>query len=618
MDLHRHLGAHTLAGDRTGFLVWAPQANKVEVVLVDQDRRILLDRNGEGYFLAVVERCGAGERYMFSVNGGEPRCDPASRYQPLGVHGPSEIINESFQWSDQDWQPPKAESLVIYELHVGAFTEKGSFLSAIDRLDELVELGITAIEMMPLAESAGRWNWGYDGVGFFAPNHNYGSPYDLKMLVDAAHQKGLAVIVDVVYNHFGPEGNYLGEFAPYFSTKHATPWGDAPNFDDAQFGVDVRRFFISNAIYWLDEYHIDGLRVDAVHCTRDDSPVHIIAEMNEQIHGWSKASKRKTILIAESNVYDPEMTQLLNDGGIGFDAMWCDDFLHSVFATVRPGEQLSNRTYYPNTDLSQTLSQGYVYEGSLSQLHFRSDPTRFGPGSRQRVQSNELVYSIQNHDFIGNHPLAKRLHQLTSHETQRAAAALLLLSPAIPMLFMGEEFASENPFLFFVDFGDEAMRKQVVEGRHREYPQHDWSAGTLPIEPMAFESSKIGPRDQGDMQTWDWYRSLIQLRKAWCESGLLCDANLETEYRPENNVFALRYCRDDTVASVVTRFSPSVLDSTAAFGSPVPISPIGEMIYDSRPGASAPDGLLLNHAKVYIQNGSSRNSVVGEFGGQGI
>jgi len=605
IELHRHLGAHAFSGDQTGFLVWAPHANSVDVVLIDQDRRIPLGRDSEGYFSALVEQCGIGQRYLFSVDGGEPRCDPASRYQPRGVHGPSEICSDVFEWNDQSWQPPKAESLVIYELHVGAFTEEGSFLSAIDRLDELVELGVTAIEMMPLAESAGRWNWGYDGVGFFAPNHNYGSPDDLKQLVDAAHQKGLAVIVDVVYNHFGPEGNYLGEFAPYYSKKHATPWGDAPNFDDARFAVDIRRFFISNAIYWLDEYHIDGLRVDAVHCTRDDSSTHVIAEMNQQIHKWSKASKRKTILIAESNVYDPEMTQPLDDGGIGFDAMWCDDFLHSVFATVRPGEQLSNRTYYPNTDLAQTLSQGYVYEGTLTQVRFRSKPADGAPEHRKRVRMNELVYSIQNHDFIGNHPLAKRLHQLTSHETQRAAAALLLLSPAIPMLFMGEEFASENPFSFFVDFGDEAMRKAVVEGRHREYPQHDWSEGTLPIEPMAFESSKIGPRDQGDQQTLDWYRSLIQRRKAWRQSGLLCDANLETDYNAEDNIFTMRYCSGNAVASVVSRLSPTSLNSPPALISP-PISPSGEMIHDSCPGAAAPDELLLNHAKVFLTHVESR------------
>ncbi|TWU34441.1 malto-oligosyltrehalose trehalohydrolase [Novipirellula artificiosorum] len=589
IELHRYLGAQCVNEKQTRFLVWGNEAERIEVELPDQGLRFPLAKDRYGYHHGVIDDCDAGQRYWLRIDGGPRRPDPVSHYQPLGVHGPSEVVNTTFDWTDAEWKPPSTDDLILYELHVGAFTDEGTFAAAIDRLDELVELGVTGIELMPLAESAGRWNWGYDGVGLFAPSHNFGSPHDLKRLVDVAHQKGLAVIVDVVYNHVGPEGNYLGDFGPYFSSAHSTPWGEAPNFDDPDFGEDVRRFIIANAIYWLDTFHFDGLRVDAIHCTRDDSDPHVVAEMAAAVSEYSRANARNVYLIAESNVYDPEMLIPLNKGGIGFDAAWCDDFLHSVFATLRPGEQLSNRAYYPETDLAQTLSKGYVYEGTLRTTRHRSEPLN-------RVKTDGLVYSIQNHDFIGNHPLAKRLHQLTSRETQRAAATLLMLTPAIPMLFMGEEFCSNRPFLFFVDFGDQRLRDAVVKGRHNEYPQHDWSQGMLPTEPAAFEASKLEPRNEGDLEVWKYYQSLIALRKAWRGSGLLSDENLESEYDPETGIFVLRYHNDDETATVLSRLSPAKRDAPAAI-----IAPSGERILDSLPGATPDDQLLINHAKVFIE-----------------
>jgi malto-oligosyltrehalose trehalohydrolase len=547
-----------------------------------------------GYHVAEIDNVRVGDQYLFQFGTGPPRPDPASRFQPAGVHGPSEVVSSEFPWSDADWTGVGREDLIIYELHTGAFTDAGTFAAAVSRLDELVELGITAIELMPVSDAAGRWNWGYDGVCLFAPNHNYGTPEDLRRLVDAAHGKGLAVILDVVYNHLGPEGNYLGESGPYLSSRHTTVWGAAPNFDDPVHGRELRKFFIANAIHWYHEYHIDGLRVDAIHCMKDESETHVVAEMSQAVKEWSRQSARPAMLIAESNVYDPNMLAPVKEGGIGFDAEWCDDFLHSVFAVVRPGEQVCHRSYERDTDLDQTLRMGYVYEGTL-----RGECGRQVPKSR--VDTRGLIYAIQHHDFIGNHPLGKRLHQLTSPETQRAASALLILSPAIPMLFMGEEFACERPFQFFVDFTDDDLREAVVAGRKREYPQHDWAHGTLPIDSNAFYDSRIGTAEAGDREMRAWYQSLIRLRKEWRASGWLRDANLTVENDLEYGFFSLRYTSRGSIVTVAVRLVADPLDEEVYDRPELP----GKLILDSRRGFTEQKHLLAtellaNHAKVFL------------------
>ncbi|TWU01173.1 malto-oligosyltrehalose trehalohydrolase [Stieleria varia] len=579
--LHQSLGAVPVDDDQVFFSVFAPTKQRIDVqCLIGEESSDRpwhrLKRRASGFHTGVISGLGdrlpgSPIRYFYSVDSGPPRPDPASRFQPEGVHGPSEVVDTAFSWTDDEWQGVSREDLVIYELHIGAFTESGTFVSAIDRLDELVELGITAIELMPVAASAGRWNWGYDGVAFFAPSAAYGTPDDFRRLVDAAHQRGLAVLLDVVYNHLGPEGNYLGDFGPYLSDKHQTPWGAAPNFD-AEHSETIRRFFVANAIAWLAEYHLDGLRVDAIHCMADDSDTHIVSQLSDAVAMWSTQSGRSAMLIAESNVYDPEMLTPRQSGGLGFDAQWCDDFLHSVFAVLRPGEQLSNRVYRPHHDLSQALRVGYVYEGTLRRERWR-------PNVERRVETAGLIYSIQNHDFIGNHPLGQRLHQLTSDAAHRAAAALLILSPAIPMLFMGEEFACDHPFCFFVDFSDENMRQAVVDGRRKEYPQHDWSAGILPIDPNAFQSAKIGSASAGNPVTRDWYRTLIGIRKAWRASGLLHDDHLTVSVDESRGLYAMHYERDGERGSVVTR-----LNSQTDAG---PVSMDGEI-----PG----DAIVLGHS----------------------
>ncbi|QDT13573.1 malto-oligosyltrehalose trehalohydrolase [Planctomycetes bacterium K23_9] len=589
-ELHRVLGAAPLADCQTRFVVWSPDHAQVTVVLPRGKREISLEKTPGGYHVGVVDDCVAGEHYFYRVDGGPPRPDPASRFQPQGVHGPSEVVARDFDWTDGAWQGVDRKDLVVYELHIGTFTQAGTFASAIDRLDELAQLGVTAIELMPVSASAGRWNWGYDGVNWFAPLSAYGTPDDLRRLIDAAHAKGLAVILDVVYNHLGPEGNYLSEFGPYLSDRHNTVWGAAPNFDHPTFGTEVRRFVIANALYWYDEFHFDGLRVDAIHCMRDDSETHIAADISRAAKDWSAAAGRPAMLIAESNVYDPEMITPLGDGGIGFDAQWCDDFLHSLFAFVRPGDHLCHRTY-ETSDLKQTLEMGYVYEGTL-----RNERGRCAPGDR--VSTEGLVYSIQHHDFIGNHPLGKRLHQLTSKKVQRAAAALLLLSPGIPMLFMGEEFCCERPFQFFVDFGDEHLRTAVVEGRKREYPQHDWEHGVLPTDPAAFHTSQIGTLEDHDVEMRDWYASLIKLRKQWKASGLLCDANLRVNTDQDRGLFVLSYQSPHESVDIAVRLSETTDASIETPFIDQPISAKGKLVLDSL-GQIDGDTLAPNHAKVF-------------------
>ncbi len=594
-SLHRWLGAIPLDDGSTRFGLWAPERERIEVELVDSGRRVPMRKVGP-FHVAVIEETPAGTLYRYRIDGGVSRPDPASRFQPDGVHGPSQVCGIDFEWHDEGWRGVDRESWVIYELHVGTFTDEGTFVAAIERLDELVDLGINVIELMPVNDSAGRWNWGYDGVGWFAPRRTFGTPDDLRRLVDAAHARGLAIVLDVVYNHFGPEGNYLGDFGSYLSDRHSTTWGPAPNFDDPVCGEGVKRFVVANAIHWYDEYHLDGLRVDAIHCMIDDSDPHVARRLGEAVNAWSRASGRPAALIAESNVYDPEMPVPVSDGGMGFTAQWCDDFLHSVFATVRPGEQLTDREYHPGSDLARTLRSGFVHRGTC-----REPLRRVEAG--ERVDMAGLVYSIQNHDFIGNHPLGKRFHQISSTDTQRAAAALLILSPAIPMLFMGEEFACDQSFLFFVDFQDEHLRRAVVEGRRTEYPQHDWSAGMHPTDPAAHEASRIGPSHHGDPAMRRWYRSLIRMRRQWLDSGLLHGGETDVRDDLEAGLFEIRYRRfaDDggEIGTGIVFARLAADDSAAACPLQVPAS--AEMVLDSREGATSRTELLPNHAKVFAR-----------------
>lgn len=563
-------GAIPVGHRRTKFTLFAPEQDTMALELLgadsptDENKLIPMTQDSVGYFSVTVDDCPPGTDYRIRIGSEATRLsgghafipDPASRYQPTGVHGPSRVISRQFPWQhDETPRCERREELIIYELHLGAFTAGGTYHSAIDRLDELVELGITAIELMPIAQCAGRWNWGYDATHWFAPMNAMGTPDDLRSFVDAAHQRGLHVFLDVVYNHFGPEGNYWSLLGEYFSTRHDTPWGASPNFDDGPSAQAIRRLVIDNAIYWLDEFHLDGLRVDAIHCMRDHSEEHITRQLGREVRQWSERAGRRIWLIAETNVYDASMTAPLSEDGCGFDAQWGDDFAHAVLACVRSQDRLTVRSYQQHEDLARVLQRGYVFRGDV-----RGDRGRetIGNATATRVDTSSVVYCIQNHDFIGNHPLGQRFHQITSPETQAAAATLLLLSPAIPMLFMGEEFASENPFAFFVDFGDESLRQAVIDGRRRDYPQHDWSGGVLPTDAVAFESARIGDVSAGNPAMHTWYRDLIGVRRRFVHSELLAGENLVVRTDVERGCYALQYRYGDEQLIVVCRLADSV------------------------------------------------------------
>lgn len=516
----------------TTFRLWAPQAEAANVIVADRAPESMAP-SGDGFFEIRADAC-AGELYGFDIGIDKVLPDPASRFQPNGVHGRSQLIElcqcETFG------KGLSKKDLIIYELHVGTFTDAGTYESAGNRLPELVDLGVTAVELMPLAQSAGEWNWGYDGVYFYAPHHACGTPGDLRSFIHTAHSLGLAVILDVVYNHFGPEGNYLGLYGGYLSKKHSTPWGDAPNSDGEGSAIS-RRFLLENIEYWIELFGFDGLRLDATHCIADTSDRHIVREIGETCRGLEMRLGRTIHLIAESNIYDPELIVPLDKAGYGFDGLWCDDFAHSVYAALEPGQHRSDRAYEPGSDLDLILRRGYVFHGTLKARRKRHLLEEYP----DQIQLESVVSAIQNHDFIGNHPAGLRLHQTTSLDAQRAAATLLLLSPSIPMLFMGEEFASDSPFYFFADFGDPSIRTAVERGRRLEHPQHDWKHAVSPLSGAAFIDSKIGEASEGNTEMRKWYQELIAIRKTWIESGYLCSGNLDASWDIGHSVGVLRY-----------------------------------------------------------------------------
>ena len=458
---HRmRFGAEVLGGGGVRFSLWAPGAHRVELRLEGHDAPIPVERDGEGWASVVVAAAGPGARYRYRVDGGLVVPDPASRFQPEDVHGPSEVIDpRSFDWTDGAWRGRPWPEMVFYELHVGTFTTEGDFAGVQERLDHLADLGVTAIELMPVADFPGRRNWGYDGVLPFAPESRYGRPEQLKALVQACHARRLAVFLDVVYNHFGPEGNYLGAYAsPFLSARHRTPWGDAINFDGPGSEV-VRAFFRDNALYWIEEYHFDGLRLDAVHAIRDDSPVHILEEIGRAVQDGPGGSRHVHLVLED----DRNESRYLRLGGRGrplYAAQWNDDIHHALHAQCT-GERGGYYADYPDPigALARCLTEGFAYQGEHSP--YRGRPR--GEPSRD-LPPTAFVSYLQNHDQVGNRAFGERLSALAPAAAVRAATTLLLLAPSPPMLFMGEEWAATEPFLFFCDLGND-LGPRVAEGR---------------------------------------------------------------------------------------------------------------------------------------------------------
>jgi maltooligosyltrehalose trehalohydrolase len=506
------IGADYLGDGHCKFTVWAANAKAVAVEIVSPQKRLLpMQQQEEGYWQLTASDIYPGTRYFYQLNGNESRPDPASNFQPQSVHESSQVIDHSFAWNDSNWSGVALEAMIIYELHVGTFTPEGTFEAIIPRLKDLRKLGVNAIELMPVAQFPGDRNWGYDGVYPFAVQNSYGGCEGLKQLVDACHQHSIAVILDVVYNHFGPEGNYTSRFAPYLTQTYRTPWGSAINFDDAH-SPHVRNFFIQNAIFWLQEYHIDALRLDAIHAIYDLGAKHFLAELAENVAKLSEQQGRKFYLIAESDLNDPRIIRPSQLGGYGIDAQWSDDFHHSLYTLLTGDRQSYYQDFGKCEHLAKAYRESFVYDWQYS--HYRQ---RFhGNSARDRSQS-QFIVCIQNHDQIGNRMLGERLTQLVSFEALKLAAGAVILSPYIPLLFMGEEYGESAPFIYFVSHEDPDLIKAVREGRKKEFAAfHSQGEPPDPEATETFLQCKLDweKRKQGKHQVlWLFYQKLIQIRQ---------------------------------------------------------------------------------------------------------
>jgi len=494
------------------FQVWAPRAKSMAVQI--GDRQHGMQAGERGWWQASIPEAKAGTDYFFVIDGGDPKPDPRSSWQPEGVNGPSRVVNHaSFKWTDKNWQARPLASGIIYELHIGTFTPEGTFRAAIQKLPHLLDLGVTHVEIMPLNEFSGPWGWGYDGVDLYAPHHQYGTPDDLKNLIDACHERGLAVLLDVVYNHFGPVGNYLSSFGPYYTEKHKTPWGAAVNLD-SNGSHEVRRFFIDNALMWLRDYHFDGLRLDAVHAFVDTSAFHFLEELSREVDALSSQVGKHFVLIAESDLNDPRVVTSREAGGYGIDAQWCDEFHHALHA-VLTGEQ---KGYYEDfgsfEHLAKALVNGYVYDGGYSKHR-----DRYFGRSPVNLSGHHFVVFTQNHDQVGNRAQGERLSQLVNLGRQKIAAALMLTSPFVPMLFMGEEYSASTPFQYFAQHEDEEIARAVSEGRKNEFKAFGWKPEEVP-DPQEEETFRRSKLNWDEIGTGDheamlqWYKDLIALRRS--------------------------------------------------------------------------------------------------------
>jgi maltooligosyltrehalose trehalohydrolase len=501
--------------------VWAPSAKSVEVQ--SERERIAMGRVDNGYWEVDSPDLDFGTDYRIVLDGQNALPDPRSAFQPSGVHGPSRLIDHaSFDWHDWNWNAPILSSGILYELHVGTFTEEGTFDAVIQHLDHLLEVGITHVELMPVAEFAGNRGWGYDGVDLFAPHHVYGGPDGLKRLVDACHQRGLAVLLDVVYNHFGPDGNYLPQFGPYRTSRYATPWGDAVNFD-GRGSDEVRRYFCDNAKMWLHDYHFDGLRLDAIHAIVDTSATHILEQLSEEVGDLETKLGRRLVLIAESDLNDPRIVRPTGLGGYNIHAQWSDDFHHALHSVLTGEESGYYGDFGKIANLGKALKQVFVYDGRYSRFRER----RHGRAPIGLPGYKFLGFS-QNHDQVGNRAAGDRSSNLMSTDRLLIAAALVLTAPFIPMLFQGEEWGASSPFIYFTGHESEELGRAVSEGRKKEFIAAGWNHDDIP-DPQALDSftrSKLDWREldrEPHRSILRWYRDLIELRKRHPE---LNDGNL--------------------------------------------------------------------------------------------
>ncbi len=504
------------------FRVWAPTPKQVGVVCDGAFHAMRSE--GGGWWMMEIAGGQKQVRYGFKLDGEGPFPDPRSPFQPDGIHGLSQLVDHNgFKWEDADWHAPPLWAAVVYELHIGTFTPAGTFEAAIEKLDHLVNLGVTHIQMMPVNEFSGDHGWGYDGVDLFAPHHKYGTPDQLKRLVNECHRRRLAVMLDVVYNHLGPAGNYLKKFGPYFTNKYTSPWGDPLNFD-GQGSHEVRRFFCDNALMWLRDYHFDGLRLDAVHAIIDMSAKPFLEQLAREVIQLSAVLGRELVLIPESDLNDPRLLWSRDRGGFGLTAQWNDDFhhaLHTVLTGERDGYYQDFGSY---DDLAKAFRNGFVYDGKYS-AHRGRNHGRPPTG----LSGHRFLAYLQNHDQIGNRAKGDRSNRLMSLGRLKIGAALVLMSPFIPLLFQGEEWGASTPFQYFTDHRDPQLGEAVRQGRRREFAAFGWDPAEIPDpqSPKTFQNSKLNWSElaKGDHAVLlDWHRKLIHLRRV--EQGLL-DSQLE-------------------------------------------------------------------------------------------
>jgi maltooligosyltrehalose trehalohydrolase len=504
------------------FEVWAPRAGTIEVKVGKE--RFALAKKERGWWSGEIATAGYGTDYGFVIDGLEPALpDPRTQWQPNGVHGESRVVDHAlFAWSDSGWQAPPLSSALIYELHIGTFTPEGTLKAAESHLDYLKDLGVTHVELMPIANFPGKRGWGYDGVDLYAPFNAYGEPGDLKRFVNECHGKGLAVLLDVVYNHLGPVGNYLEKFGPYFTGNHSTPWGGAVNFEEAG-ATEVRRFLIDNALMWLRDYHMDGLRLDAVQAFNDRSAIHFLEQLAGEVKRLEATLGKHFVLIAESDLNDPRLVKAEEAGGYGLDAQWSDDFHHALFSVIS-GERAG---YYADfgslAALAKSLRSVFVYDGNYSEYRGRNH-------GRQVVglSGHRFIGFVQNHDQVGNRAQGERVSHEAGVGRAKIAAALVLTSPFVPMLFQGEEFGASAPFLYFTDYEDPELGRLISEGRKKEFVAFGWSPDQIPDpqDEQTFNQSKLNWAELGDpphASLLQWHKDLISLRRSRSE---LSDGNL--------------------------------------------------------------------------------------------
>lgn len=511
-------GALRQADGSVEWRIWAPLSTAASLVMPGSEggEKHAMTPEGNGYFVYRRAHVADGSRYVFSLADGNEYPDPASRWQPEGVHRASAVFSPaSYAWTDQQWQGVAREDLVIYELHVGAFTPQGTFDAALARLPELASLGITAIELMPVAQFPGSRNWGYDGVYPYAVQNSYGGPEALQRFVDAAHGNGLAVILDVVYNHLGPEGNYFAKFGPYFTDRYHTPWGMAINYDGPDSDA-VRQFVIDNACAWVRDFHVDGLRLDAVQTIYDSGPLHILAEIQSAVQREAARQGRVVHVIAETNQNDVRLIHPEDRGGYGLDGLWSDDFHHSVHALLTGERDGYYLDFGEAAQVTKTFNDVFVYDGRYSPFHRRRHGSRVGT-----IDRTKFVICVQNHDQVGNRARGERLGTLVPPSSQRLACGLLLLSPCVPLLFMGEEYGEQRPFPFFCSFDDPVVVEGVRRGRREEFAAlaFRWGAEIPDAQDAkTFAAAKLDwewPEGSASAKRRQLYRDLLSARRRW-------------------------------------------------------------------------------------------------------